>query len=294
MEEVIERHRAEKKALQAKVQSMKNGIPKGDKKKKKEVTTQIEEIQEELKTKHESEMRQFEGLKDEVAQDIDIDIDNATGKLDAIVLQDENVQVDVKAEETEESSKSKVSKAQKRRDKKAQEEKERRDRIANEDVSYLNKAKDSERRKFTELCNKRGLKIHEVPSDGDCMYKALEHQLSLRNVSLSVNDLRKRTSDFLLTNRDDFIPFLVSKKSGEMMTFEEFDEYCSSIRNTKAWGGQIELQALASVLKSPIEVLQADGPPIEIGDKTLSAPFILSYHRHAFHLGEHYNSLILQ
>ena len=39
-----------------------------------------------------------------------------------------------------------------------------------------------------------------------------------------------------------------------MMTEGEFAAYCDKMKNTPAWGGQIELRALSTVLKRPIQV----------------------------------------
>jgi OTU domain-containing protein 6 len=125
------------------------------------------------------------------------------------------------------------------------------------------------------------------------MYKAIEHQLSLLSTQTSVPVLRKQTSDHLRAHQDDYLPFLTSDKTGDIMTPEEFDRYCSNIEKTKVWGGHIELRALSEVLKHAIEVVQADSPPIIIGDTSKSSKKLLvSYHRHAFSLGEHYNSLL--
>jgi OTU domain-containing protein 6 len=43
-------------------------------------------------------------------------------------------------------------------------------------------------------------------------------------------------------------------------------------------------------LRHPIEVIQAEGPPVLIGDEFDSAKLTITYHRHYYGLGEHYNS----
>merc|ERR1712071_77135 len=52
-EELIARHRREKKDLQAKIQALKKTATKGDKKKKKDVAEEIAKIEKELTEKHE-------------------------------------------------------------------------------------------------------------------------------------------------------------------------------------------------------------------------------------------------
>jgi len=54
----------------------------------------------------------------------------------------------------------------------------------------------------------------------------------------------------------------------------------------------LQLQALSEGLSCPIEVLQAEGAPVVLGEQFKPKPSItLTYHRHAFGLGEHYNSV---
>ena len=51
----------------------------------------------------------------------------------------------------------------------------------------------------------RGLKLHEIPSDGDCMFASVAHQLGK---ALSVADLRKKTGEELRRNKSAYWPFL--------------------------------------------------------------------------------------
>uniref|UniRef100_A0A6M2DYQ4 Putative otu ovarian tumor-like cysteine protease n=1 Tax=Xenopsylla cheopis TaxID=163159 RepID=A0A6M2DYQ4_XENCH len=184
----------------------------------------------------------------------------------------------------------KVSRAQKRRDKKVMNEKERLKRI--EDQEELNKqgARHKELTALKSILKCRDLKVFEIPSDGDCLYKAIEHQLTLNDKpSVATSELRRLTSCYIRENKMEFLPFM-SNADGEPLDETEFEEYCSNIENTNAWGGQIELKALSSILKTTIEVLQADSPPTIQGEEFSTKPLILTYHRHVLGLGEHYNS----
>ena len=51
----------------------------------------------------------------------------------------------------------------------------------------------------------RGLKLHEVPSDGDCMFASIAHQLGK---AFSVADLREKTGEELRRNKSAYWPFL--------------------------------------------------------------------------------------
>lgn len=65
------------------------------------------------------------------------------------------------------------------------------------------------------------------------------------------------------------------------------------MKSTAAWGGQVELQALTHLLKAAIRVYSADAPPVLMGDEAPEAQILhLSYHKHEYTLGEHYNSVV--
>ncbi|KAG6461913.1 hypothetical protein O3G_MSEX012932 [Manduca sexta] len=143
----------------------------------------------------------------------------------------------------------------------------------------------------TKLKEKK-LKIFHIPSDGDCLYKAIAHQLELKkNQVLSVDELRKNVSNYIRQNKDDFIPFMSHPDTCDMLTEAEFEQYCDKITETKVWGGQLEIRALSNSLKCPINVIQATGPEcIEQGAEFDNPPLVITYHRHMYSLGEHYNS----
>ena len=76
------------------------------------------------------------------------------------------------------------------------------------------------------------------------------------------------------------------------MSDGEYSAYCTAMADTPAWGGQVELRALATLLHRPLAVIQAEGQEeVVVGEEEQGAPITLSYHRHIFGLGEHYNSV---
>lgn len=148
--------------------------------------------------------------------------------------------------------------------------------------------------KLAQKLSQRQLQIKEIASDGHCMYRAVEDQLGRRalpGLVLSLKELRSRTAEHMRAHADDFLPFLTHATTGDMYSAEDFEKYCNEVDHTSAWGGQLELRALTEVLKLPIEVIQADVSDIKIGEEYDSAPITLVYMRHAFGLGEHYNSV---
>ncbi|RKO92483.1 hypothetical protein BDK51DRAFT_18214, partial [Blyttiomyces helicus] len=135
--------------------------------------------------------------------------------------------------------------------------------------------------------------VHEISADGHCLYNAIADQLRRHNApdALSYKDLRKLAAEEMRANSNDYLPFLVDD-NGDMLTPGGFEKYCSDLTNTAVWGGQLEIRALSKALQRQIHVVQMNTPLLKIGEEMVGEPLTLSYHRHAYGLGEHYNSLI--
>ncbi|CAD7090840.1 unnamed protein product [Hermetia illucens] len=170
---------------------------------------------------------------------------------------------------------SRVTKAQKRRDKKAKEEREREAEI-----------------QAQEELNKNGPRIVELQTILKKLSERVIHQLDVTGRKMhDVRYLRNETANYIVENKDTLICYMTNPETGDLLTDEEFSKYCDSIRDTPAWGGQVEIKALSHVLHVPIEVLQATGPPTIQGEGEFPGPpLILTYHRLMYSLGEHYNS----
>lgn len=265
------RHRKERKELLSKIQGLKKAA-NNDKTKKKSLTAEIARLEADL------ELRQSKEIEDQ-----DNDCNNKYNS----VLEDNNLKHN-------EDSKLKLSKAQKRRNKKLQEEREREEQIKLQEKENRHGPRNMEIQAILARLKEKNLNIFSVSSDGDCLYKAIVHQLYFKkNVTVTVDELRKNVSNHIRNNKDDFLPFLTNPTTFEMLTEEEFEQYCDKISNTKVWGGQLEIRALCNCLKCPIIVIQATGPEaIEQGCEYEGPPLVITYHRHMYSLGEHYNSTV--
>ncbi|XP_050075224.1 deubiquitinase OTUD6B [Anopheles maculipalpis] len=278
-EEVMARHRKEKKELQCKIQSMKK--LKVDKKKKKEILEEIANLELEIEQRHAEELNRL-NLSDTN--------ESSSGQP---VTSNGSEPVEESKPEASEKEEPRVSKAQRRRDKKAQDNRER-DAQIKEEQALLQKSSPRilESNRINEILIKRDLLAHSVPADGDCLYNAINHQLTQLGIgSYSVPELRSMAADYIEANRDVMICYMSNPDTGDMLSAEEFDKYCHQVRATKAWGGEIEIKALSTSLKCPIEVIQATGPATVHGEEeSAERKLILTYHRHMYRLGEHYNS----
>lgn len=59
-EELLQRHKEEKKELQSQITKLKHSVSKGDKKGKKAVQEQISQLEKDLKERHDKEIREVE------------------------------------------------------------------------------------------------------------------------------------------------------------------------------------------------------------------------------------------
>ncbi|KAL4235248.1 hypothetical protein ACF0H5_006886 [Mactra antiquata] len=286
-EEILQRHRKERKDLQGEIQKLKHSVTKGDKKKKKEITEKIALLEADLNAKHEKELAEAKngagaGAVNEVPTNAVDELQNSMDELSTKVVSEEANEVAPKQK--------KQSKAQKRREKKAAQDLERDERIRNQEIENLTSSRHLEAVKISSILAQRGLQIHEIPSDGNCLYAAVCHQLEQRKIESTTSSLRKQVADYMREHADDFIPFLTTD-NGDCYTPEKFEEYCHNLETTPAWGGQLEIQALTNVLRLPLEVVQGEGPSLITGEQYKVAPLILTYYRHAYGLGEHYHSV---
>lgn len=277
-EELTQKHKKERKELQAQIQTLKKSICKGDKKKKKEVTEEISHLEEVLDKKQEKELSRWKVAHLSNTENENIENGN-----------DESI----KDNKQFEQSTHRISKAQKRRDKKASVERERNQRIIEQDALNVFGKRNVESQTIKKILHERDLMIYEIPSDGHCLYNAVAHQLKiLGETPLNFSDLRAKTAAYLREHMNEFLPFIPNSDSDDVLSPEQYEKYCNDVAETNAWGGAIELQVLSHVLKCPIEVIQASGPPYVIGDYySNKKKMILTYHRHMYELGAHYNSV---
>ncbi|KAF7252145.1 hypothetical protein EG68_09172 [Paragonimus skrjabini miyazakii] len=209
----------------------------------------------------------------------------------------------------------KLSRAARRREKRAEQRRAQEEALSKVAASADLSSRGKEWKKIEEQLFSRKLRIYEIPSDGDCLYRSIAHQLIQRKITVpdlqsrySITDrkpltllddpahlaqsLRFIASHYLRENRDTFLSFMISSDSGGQMSDDEYNAYCDSVEKPSVWGGQVEMQALANALNLTIEVLQAEGPPIILNGESGHPLITIVYQRHAFALGEHYNSCV--
>ncbi|GFS84277.1 deubiquitinase OTUD6B [Nephila pilipes] len=363
-DDLLAQQKIEKKELMAKTQKMKHSIPKGDKRKKKEVTSEITQMFADMDLKHEEQLRNFEvksssAVPPSSIEELDetchmqrsseVDSKYINGKeiseqISCNVVDDlpstssqnfsraqecktknkkkncptvEDVLEETfhnpdspcfnpkSVKDTEQNSSTdnpenlpttssqKLTRAEKRRIKKREKEKEREKAISEQEVDNLVGHRYIETTAILKKLAERQLNLYEIPSDGNCLYKAIEHQLIIWNIEkeISVKSLRELTSKYLLSHGEDFMPFIIDPHTGENMTTEGYATYCRDIVENNPWGGHIEVQALSEIFGKPIEIFKEESNII-VGNESKSPKLMISYHRFIYGLGAHYNSVI--
>ncbi|XP_012554257.1 deubiquitinase OTUD6B isoform X2 [Hydra vulgaris] len=250
---------------------MKRNASKADKKQKQQVNITAARLQAELDEKHSKELEQL------CQENKPCDMVDGIGLISL---------------ESNEASKVKISKAQKRRDKKEASNRELNIRIANGEKEAVNHSRNIEASQFEKLLFEKNLKIIEINPDGNCLYNSIAFLFNGSTTEDGMLQLRERTSSYMLEHIEDFLPFSTNNVTGDIMEEDEYTKYCHDIRYTNLWGGQLELRAISQIYKQPIEILQASNPPLMIGEEFDKQPIRLSYHRHQYGLGEHYNAVV--
>lgn len=290
--------------MNAKVMALKKSVGKGaaDKRKKKQVLEEIAAMELDMKNRHLTEREAAcEGHLQATTESL-ASLDILMGKEEIFIAGNSTtMQAEPSSNVAECKKKSKKqAKLELKQQKEAIFEEEY--RLAGEEADMTPKLKEVEDAAMSQLLADLGFCIKEIPADGHCLYRAVADQLHLNSPEVvnpvSFRDLRRLTAQQLMHRKDEFAPFLLGE-SGEVLNssmscakLDEFDNYCDSVENGAVWAGEIEIRALSGALNREIRIYQAGSQPIRIGeDKTECGVFHLSYHKHSFGLGEHYNSV---
>lgn len=90
-----------------------------------------------------------------------------------------------------------VSKAQKRRNKKEEAARQKQEEISKQEIENESGARNVEFQKLKEMLKKQGLQIFEIPSDGNCLYNAVAHQVNHRKTITDCKQLRKQAAEYM-------------------------------------------------------------------------------------------------
>ena len=302
MEDLQRKHRQEQKELLSKTTQKKKSATK---KTRKGVNDECAELERQLKERHDAEIA-----------DLDPHHPPNKGEIEVLDGDDESLVTHERPVDNGNSMNilslsstpatnghTKKPNRQKARLARRAAEKEAAAEEAGKEAADLPDLREKERRAMQEAYMSRGLKEHEIRSDGHCLYAAVADQLKdseiglkpkiqvditddeaqLKHANTGYKITRQVAAAYISQNAEDFLPFLE----------KPLDQYVTAIRDTGEWGGHLEILALAKAYEVNINILQGNGKveKIECGTDNEIRMLWLAYYHHSFGLGEHYNSL---
>ena len=93
---------------------------------------------------------------------------------------------------------------------------------------------------------KRGLRVIKIAADGNCLFRAVCHQV-YADVSRHL-ELRQRCCDYMASQEEHFSAFV---EGG-------FDDYLEGMRDATTWGGNLEIEALQEMFDRKIQIHSND------------------------------------
>lgn len=287
VEEMEKRHKSELRELEYTVRTMLKGAKKSQ---RAELEAKAIQMEYDLKAKHREEEDTLEELIEKLGGlETVFSGSKSSGAAEAAAAE----AAAAKAKEECEAA-ARRAKAQKKKDKAKTKEAER--EAKKEEIA--NSAGPSLRQVELDAINgallQERLAVKEVISDGNCLYRAFSEQLKLTGgaaPALGFAELRVAAADYMTAHPDDFAPFV-----GMDSDSAEFREYVANVSRSTGeveWGGQLEIRALCGAIRRCALVYDANAPVLTMGEEYAGTgpPLRLSFHRHYFSLGEHYNSV---
>lgn len=104
-------------------------------------------------------------------------------------------------------------------------------------------------------------------------------------------ELRKIAAKHLRDHSEEYKPFV------DVDSDQGYEVYCAKVESSTLaeWGGQVEIRAIANSLDLQVHIYDAEAPVLVMGDRKREGseeePLRLTFHRHYYALGEHYNSV---
>lgn len=301
MEEILKRHRKERKDLQNKITGMKK---QANKSQRKEVNAKCELLQSDLQSKHDKEIADFEAGNGETA----VKESGETKGENQQETNDDDITPEMLlaqlALETEQEEKETVEPAitpqqpKKRRNRQKEKLAKREQEIAKmkeearKEAAVQPNLQKIEQDSIDLLCDTLKLKQIDIQPDGHCLFASILDQLKYRHKDVpedyDVYKLRQLACEYIDEHKDDFIPYLFDET---IMQLQDIDEYIKELETTAKWGGEIEIISLANIFDCPISVLISGAATHKVNESGSKPELKLVYYKHSYSLGEHYNSL---
>lgn len=295
-DELEAKQKQESRKLEGEIRAM---LKKAKKSEKKEIEAKVVQLEYDLKAKHRDEeilLEEYLENNGGGGETGDKDTEECEDNIDAIAekkhLAEQEAATKLKEEEDRQAQ-ARIAKAAKKKNKKAAKEAELQ-RVKEEIAENAGPAmRDLELDALNALLLPEKLCIKEIQPDGNCLYRSIADQLLLDDPDMDFVKLRKVAADYMRAHEQDFAPFTDCEEEGA-----DYATYCNRVENSTGeveWGGQLELRAISSALRREIQIYDSMAPLLVMdndGDvDSGKSPIKLTFHRHFYTLGEHYNSV---
>ncbi|KAI5957819.1 OTU2 [Candida theae] len=298
-DDLIQRHKKENKDLIATITGLKK---QATKKTRKSVLSKCQELEDNLKRKHAEELAQLENPEGQNEEQLEVTPEQLLAELSVGDKQEVLAENPVKKDNTQPGGLAgpKRRNRQKERLAKRQAEIERMQTEAREETANSVDYRQIEIDSMSQHLAVHNLKLHDIKPDGHCLFASIQDQLQQRHrIDKTVQELRDLSAQYILSHRDDFVPFLFDEQTGEI---RDVDEYCHELTSTAMWGSDMEILALAKVFECCVAIHMAGAATLKINEEAKSSgvgkdddgvkpELQLGYYKHSYGLGEHYNSL---
>ncbi|KAL6947085.1 hypothetical protein ACO0QE_001953 [Hanseniaspora vineae] len=327
-DDLLSRHKKEKKDLQNQVTGMKKQCG-GNKSKRKQINSKCIELEDNLQKRQEQEVREWEksnGLRQNDDEDDENDEFSPEKLLQELEIR-QNEEKDVNQLNTSNSTKQGLPSSQQEQPKKRRNR--QKERLAKRDAEIAKikeeaakeameqpDLKKMEQDTLDKIFEMNNVRPYDIQPDGHCLFASILDQLQTRHTNAdliqsynipnevaqikkkpikqwNVADLRSLAANHVRDHKDNFIPYLFDE---ETMSLLDINDYTEEIEKTAKWGGDVELIALANVFNCCISIIFSGRSTLKINDlengkKTQNPELKLVYYKHTYALGEHYNSL---
>ena len=156
--------------------------------------------------------------------------------------------------------------------------------VSQSEVCSKNNSKQKKKHQMSWLQDSN-LVIFEIQDDGNCLFRAMSHQLyGTQNLH---DIIRKKCCDYIELERNYFQLFIANVRGNLTVT-----RYVNKMRKDRTWGGNIELIAFAELYRKTIHIYQSGPQPNHVFGEGYSIaqgedPIRLHYRD-----GNHYESLL--
>lgn len=133
---------------------------------------------------------------------------------------------------------------------------------------------------FRQLLLEKDMIINDVESDGNCLFRAVSHQLYGTTEHHGL--IRRYVYEYMSIEREYFSQFVVGGMEG-------FDEYLRYQTQNGAWGDDCELQVISEMYNRPVEIYAYANTPMRTFHENEGDGRAMKL---AYHGQSHYNSIM--